>query len=44
MRCRNSEAVRPSAAFGHMKIRYRGLAKSRAQLLTLFVLGNRFPE
>lgn len=28
--------------FGHMKTRYRGLAKSRAQLFTLFALGNLF--
>ncbi|MBC2861630.1 IS5 family transposase [Stappia sp. 28M-7] len=28
--------------FGHMKTRYRGLAKNRAQLFTLFALGNLF--
>jgi transposase, IS5 family len=28
--------------FGHLKTRYRGLAKSRAQLFTLFGLGNLF--
>ena len=28
--------------FGHVKTRYRGLAKNRAQLFTLFALGNRF--
>ena len=28
--------------FGHVKTRYRGLAKNRAQLFTLFVLGNLF--
>ena len=26
--------------FGHVKTRYRGLAKNRAQLFTLFALGN----
>lgn len=26
--------------FGHTKVRYRGLAKNTAQLLTLFALGN----
>ena len=29
--------------FGHAKTRYRGLAKNRAQLFTLFALGNLFP-
>lgn len=29
--------------FGHVKARYRGLAKNRAQLFTLFALGNLFP-
>ena len=28
--------------FGHMKTRYRGLAKNRAQIFTLFALGNLF--
>ena len=28
--------------FGPMKTRYRGLAKNRAQLFTLFALGNLF--
>lgn len=28
--------------FGHVKSRYRGLAKNRAQLFTLFALGNLF--
>ena len=28
--------------FGHAKTRYRGLAKNRAQLFTLFALGNLF--
>jgi transposase, IS5 family len=28
--------------FGYMKTRYRGLAKNRAQLFTLFALGNLF--
>lgn len=28
--------------FGHMKTCYRGLAKNRAQLFTLFALGNLF--
>ena len=28
--------------FGHVKIRYRGLAKNRAQLFTLFSLGRLF--
>jgi len=28
--------------FGHMKTRYRGLARNRAQLFTLFALGNLF--
>jgi len=28
--------------FGHVKMRYRGLAKNRAQLFTLFALGNLF--
>jgi transposase, IS5 family len=28
--------------FGHVKTRYRGLAKNRAQLFTLFALGNLF--
>ena len=28
--------------FGHVKTRYRGLAKTRAQLFTLFALGNLF--
>jgi len=28
--------------FGYLKIRYRGLAKNRAQLFTLFALGNLF--
>jgi IS5 family transposase len=28
--------------FGHVKTRYRGLAENRAQLFTLFVLGNLF--
>jgi len=28
--------------FGHMKTRYRGLSKNRAQLFTLFALGNLF--
>ena len=28
--------------FGHVKTRYRGLAKNRAQLFTLFALGNIF--
>ena len=28
--------------FGHMKTRTRGLAKNRAQLFTLFALGNLF--
>jgi len=28
--------------FGHLKTRYRGLAKNRAQLFTLFALGNLF--
>ena len=27
---------------GHVKTRYRGLAKNRAQLFTLFALGNLF--
>lgn len=26
--------------FGHVKVRYRGLKKSRAQLVTLFALSN----
>ena len=29
--------------FGHIKTRYRGLAKNRSQLFTLFALGNLFP-
>lgn len=29
--------------FSHMKTRYRGLAKNRAHLFTLFALGNLFP-
>ncbi len=29
--------------FGHAKTRYRGLAKNRAQLFTLFALANLFP-
>ena len=29
--------------FGYLKTRYRGLAKNRAQLFTLFALGNLFP-
>lgn len=29
--------------FGHAKTRYRGPAKNRAQLFTLFALGNLFP-
>jgi IS5 family transposase len=28
--------------FGHVKTRYRGFAKNRAQLFTLFALGNLF--
>ena len=28
--------------FGHVKTRYRGLAKNRAHLFTLFALGNLF--
>ena len=28
--------------FGHVKTRYRGMAKNRAQLVTLFALGNLF--
>jgi IS5 family transposase len=28
--------------FGHVKTRYRGIAKNRAQLFTLFALGNLF--
>ncbi len=28
--------------FGHVKTRYRGLAKNRAQLFTLIALGNLF--
>ena len=28
--------------FGHVKTRYRGLANNRAQLFTLFALGNLF--
>ena len=28
--------------FGHVKARYRGLAKNRAHLFTLFALGNLF--
>ncbi len=28
--------------FGHMKTRYRGLARNRAQLFTLFAFGNLF--
>jgi IS5 family transposase len=28
--------------FGYMKTRYRGLAKNRAQLFTLFALANLF--
>ena len=28
--------------FGHVKTHYRGLAKNRAQLFTLFALGNLF--
>ena len=28
--------------FGYLKTRYRGLAKNRAQLFTLFALGNMF--
>ena len=28
--------------FGHIKTRYRGLARNRAQLFTLFALGNLF--
>jgi len=28
--------------FGHMKTRHRGLARNRAQLFTLFALGNLF--
>ena len=28
--------------FGYLKTRYRGLAKNRAQLFTLFALGNLF--
>ena len=28
--------------FGHVKTRYRGLARNRAQLFTLFALGNLF--
>jgi len=28
--------------FGHMKTRYRGLAKNRAQFFTLFAFGNLF--
>ena len=28
--------------FGHVKTRYRGLAKNRAELFTLFALGNLF--
>ena len=28
--------------FGHLKTRYRGLAKNRAHLFTLFALGNLF--
>ena len=28
--------------FGHVKTRYRGLAKNRAQLFTLFALDNLF--
>ena len=28
--------------FGHVKTRYRGLAKNRAQIFTLFALGNLF--
>ncbi len=28
--------------FGHTNTRYRGLAKNRAQLFTLFALGNLF--
>ena len=28
--------------FGHVKTRYRGLAKNRAQLFTLFALANLF--
>ena len=28
--------------FGYVKTRYRGLAKNRAQLFTLFSLGNLF--
>jgi transposase, IS5 family len=28
--------------FGHMKTRYRGLAKNRSHLFTLFALGNLF--
>jgi IS5 family transposase len=32
----------PKRQFGHMKTRYRGLTKSRAQIFTLFALGNLF--
>lgn len=28
--------------FGHVKVRYRGLAKNMAQLVTLFALSNRW--
>ena len=28
--------------FGHVKTRYRGLTKNRAQIFTLFALGNLF--
>ena len=28
--------------FGHVKTRYRGLARNRARLFTLFALGNLF--
>ena len=28
--------------FGHLKTRHRGLAKNRAQIFTLFALGNLF--
>lgn len=34
-------AMRPSKRqFGHVKVRYRGLAKNTAQLVTLFALSN----
>jgi len=39
---RKSPYFEATVRWGHVKTRYRGLAKNRAQLFTLFALGNLF--